>query len=56
LKAVDEGINGVEAIQERALSNVRALSGDQEDAVNDAIERLVTKDILEYDGETVRLR
>ncbi|SMO86513.1 hypothetical protein SAMN06264867_11251 [Halorubrum cibi] len=56
LKAVDEGINGVAAIQERALSNVRALSGDQEDAVNDAIERLVTKDILEYDGETVRLR
>ena len=56
LRAVDEGINGVEAIQERALSNVRALSGDQEDAVDDAIERLVTKDILEHDGETVRLR
>jgi hypothetical protein len=56
LRAVDEGINGAEAIQERALSNVRALSGDQEDAVHDAIERLVTKDILEHDGETVRLR
>lgn len=56
LRAVDEGINGVEAIQERALSNVRALSGDQEGAVDDAIERLVTKDILEHDGETVRLR
>lgn len=56
LRAVDEGINGVEAIQEQALSNVRALSGDQEDAVDDAIERLVTKGILEHDGETVRLR
>ncbi|MDB2294571.1 hypothetical protein PM085_20445, partial [Halorubrum ezzemoulense] len=56
LRAVDEGINGVEAIQEQALSNVRALSGDQEDAVDDAIERLVTKGILEHDEETVRLR
>ncbi|TKX37785.1 MULTISPECIES: hypothetical protein [unclassified Halorubrum] len=56
LRAVDEGINGVEAIQEQALSNVRALSGDQEDAVDDAIERLVTKGILEHDEGTVRLR
>jgi len=55
LGAVDDGINNVEAIRERVLSNVRAFSGDQEDAVDDAIGRLVGKQILERDGDTIRL-
>ena len=43
LGAVDDGINNVDPIRERVLANVRALSGDQEDAVDDAIGRLVEK-------------
>jgi hypothetical protein len=56
LGAVDDGIDNVDAIRERVLANVRALSDDQEDAVDDAIGRLVDKQILERDGETVRPR
>ena len=55
LGAVDDGINNVEAIRERVLSNVRAFSGDQKDAIDDAIDRLVGKQILERDGDTIRL-
>ena len=53
---VDDGIDDVEVIRERVLSDVRALSDDQENAVDDAIERLVEKQILERDGGTVRLQ
>ena len=56
LRAVNEEISDIEAIQDRVFSDVQALSGDQEDAVDDAIERLVSKDILDRDGDTVRLR
>jgi hypothetical protein len=56
LRAVDDGIDDIDTIRERVLSNVRVLSDDQEDAVVDAIDRLVTKQILERDGETVRRR
>jgi len=35
---------------------VRALSDDQEDTVDEAIDRLVAKQILERDGDTVRRR
>ena len=56
LGAIDDGINDVEAIRERVLSNVRALSDDQEDAVDNAIDRLVAKQILERDGDMMRLR
>jgi hypothetical protein len=56
LGAVDDGIDNVDAIRKRVLTNVRALSDDQEDAVDDAIDRLVAKQILKHDGETVRLR
>jgi cyclophilin family peptidyl-prolyl cis-trans isomerase len=56
LGAVDDGIDTVDAIRDRVLANVRALSNDQDDAVNDAIDRLVAKQVLERDGETVRLR
>ena len=56
LRAVDDGIDDIDTIRERVLSDVRVLSDDQEDAVVDAIDRLVTKQILERDGETVRRR
>jgi len=56
LGAVDEGINNVDAIQERVLASVRALSDDQEDAVCEAIDRLVAKQVLDRDRDTIRLR
>lgn len=56
LGAVDDGINDIEAIRERVLTNVRALSDDQEGAIDDTIDRLVAKQILERDGDTIRLR
>jgi hypothetical protein len=40
----------------RVLSNVRVLSDDQEGAVDEAIDRLVKKRILQRDGESLRLR
>jgi hypothetical protein len=56
LGAVDDGIDDVEVIREHVLSNVRMLSDDQKHAVDDAIDRLVEKHILERDGATVRLQ
>jgi hypothetical protein len=56
LGAVDDGIDNVDAIRDRVIANVRALSDDEEDAVDDAIGRLVAKQILERDGETVQPR
>ena len=53
---MDDGIDDIDTIRERVLSNVRVLSDNQEDAVADAIDRLCTKQILERDGETVRRR
>jgi cyclophilin family peptidyl-prolyl cis-trans isomerase len=56
LGAVDDGMDTTEAIQERVHSNVRALSNDQMDSVERALERLVDKQILKRDETTVRLR
>ena len=56
LGAVDDGIDEVEAIRERVLSNVRTLSDDQKEAVDDAIDRMVDKHILDRDGATVQLQ
>jgi len=56
LAAIDDGIAEVETIRMQVLSNVRALSGDEEDAVDEAIDRLVTKRVLHRDGEGLRLR
>lgn len=56
LGAVDDGIDNVEVLRDRVLANVRALSDDQEDTVDEAIDRLVAKQILERDGDTVRRR
>jgi len=56
LGAVEDGIQDVEAIRKRALSDVHAFSGDRKRAIDAAIERLVTKKILESDGARVRLQ
>lgn len=54
LGAVDDGIS-VDAIRQPVLANVWALSDGQENAVDDAIGRLVETQILERDGKTVRI-
>jgi len=56
LGAVGDGISDIQAIRERVLANVRALSDEQGDVVNDAIDRLIAKNVLKRDGETIRLR
>jgi hypothetical protein len=56
LGAVDDGLTDIENIRDRVLSNVRALSDDQTDAVDDAIARLVEKQILEREETTIRLQ
>jgi hypothetical protein len=56
LGAVDDGLTDLKSIRERVVTNVRALSTDQGDAVDEAIDRLTVKQILELDGDTVRLR
>jgi hypothetical protein len=56
LGAVDDGLTDIEKIRDRVLSNVRALSDDQVDAVDDAIARLIAKQILKREETTVRLQ
>jgi hypothetical protein len=56
LGAVGDGIDNVEVLRDRVLANVRALSDDQKDTVDEAIDRLVAKQLLECDGDTVRHR
>jgi hypothetical protein len=56
LSAVDDGLTDVEKIKTRVRSNVRTLSDDNTDAVDDAIERLVQKRIIEREETTVRLQ
>ncbi|MFC5973923.1 hypothetical protein ACFPYI_21575 [Halomarina salina] len=55
LGAVDDGSSDTEAIRERVLANVRALSDDQGDVVDEAIDRLIAKDVLKRDGESIHL-
>ena len=54
LDAVEGGVDDIEAIRERVLGNVRALSDDQASAVDEAIDRLVAKQVLKRDGDTIR--
>ncbi|MFU1782962.1 hypothetical protein ACM16X_16425 [Haloarcula japonica] len=54
--AVDDGLTDVESIRGRVLSNVRALADDQADAVDEAITRLVEKQILDRHEDTVQFR
>jgi len=53
LEAVDEGFRSPRAISERVLSNVRELSVGDEEAVSAGIDRLVEKEILDREGDTV---
>lgn len=55
LGVVDDGLTDVGTIQTRVLDTVRALSADQEEEVDAAIERLVQKQILDADGDSVEL-
>ncbi|MDS0243877.1 MULTISPECIES: hypothetical protein [unclassified Haloferax] len=55
LGSVDDGVNGIDAIQERVLSTVRSLSGDNGGEVTAGIDRLVQKQILDRKDATVHL-
>lgn len=56
LTAVADGINSHAALQERARSTVRTLSDDDFNAIDNAIERLVEKQLLiRADDATIRL-
>ncbi|ELZ21076.1 hypothetical protein C475_18998 [Halosimplex carlsbadense 2-9-1] len=56
LRGIEDGLQSPDVIEEHVLSNVRALSIDDDDAVSAALDRLVEKGILEQDGEEVRLQ
>lgn len=56
LRAVDDGLHDFGTIQDCVLSNVRSLSEDEGEAVKAAIDRLVEKQILERDGDSIRLK
>jgi hypothetical protein len=56
LGAVDAGRTDVEEIRNQVRSNVRTISEDQADAVDDAIARLVEKQILERREDTVQIQ
>ena len=53
LRAVDKNTHDVEGIRERVLSNVREISNGDEEAVDDGIDRLVSKEILKRDGDSI---
>ena len=52
LGASEDGLHDDEAIQNYVLSNVRALSDDDQQAVSEAIDRLIEKQILERDSDS----
>jgi hypothetical protein len=56
LGAIDDGLSDVEEIRNQVVSNVRALSDDRADAVDDAIARLAEKQILERYGDAVQIQ
>jgi len=57
LRAIEDGLHDEEAIQDTVLSNVQALSDDNEKAVSEAVDRLIEKQILERDNsDSLRLK
>jgi hypothetical protein len=56
LGAVDAGRTDIEEIRDRVRSNVSTISDGQADAVDDAIARLVEKQILERNGDAVQIQ
>jgi hypothetical protein len=53
LEAVDEGLRSPRTISERVISNVIELSVGDEEAVSAGIDRLIEKEILDEEGDTV---
>jgi hypothetical protein len=56
LGAIDDGLHDDEAIREYVLSNVRSLSHDDKEAVSEGVDRLIDKQILERDSDSLDLR
>ena len=56
LGAIEDGLQDDEAIQDSVLSNVRELADDDQQAVLEAIDRLIEKLILERDSDSQRLK
>ncbi|CQR49651.1 hypothetical protein [Haloferax massiliensis] len=56
LGAIDDGRRETSSIRSFVLSNVRSLSDGDERAVTDAITRLVDKQVIERDGDSLRLK
>jgi len=55
LGAVDDGVHDIEAIRERVYSRVQTLSDAAVAPVERAVDRLVEKQVLTRDGQTVRV-
>ncbi|MFC6718904.1 hypothetical protein ACFQGT_14505 [Natrialbaceae archaeon GCM10025810] len=56
LGAIEDGLHDAGAIQDAVLSNVRTLSDDNQQAVSEAIDRLIEKQILERNSNSDSLR
>ncbi|APX96523.1 VOC family protein [Natronorubrum daqingense] len=56
LGAIEDGQHEDEEIQDAILSNVRALSENDQQVVSDAIDRLTKKQIIERDNDSLRLK
>lgn len=56
LAAIDDGLHEDEEIQDAVLSNVRVLSDDDQQAVSEAIDRLIEKQLIERDSDSLRLK
>lgn len=56
LRAVEDGIQTPDRIEDRVFSNVRALAEDDDTTVSTAMDRLVRKRVIERDGNELRLR
>ena len=56
LGAIEDGLHEDEEIHDAVLSNVRELSDDNQQAVSEAINRLIEKEIVERDNDSLRLK
>jgi hypothetical protein len=54
--AIDEGSSDIETIRGRVLADVRALSAEDDEMVDAAVERLVRKRVLDSDDGAIRQR
>lgn len=56
LGAIEDSLHEDEEIYDAVLSNVRALSDDDQQPVSEAIDRLIEKEIVERDNDSLRLK